>query len=375
MKKIIFVPFIGAFGGVERLILSLAKHLHENGVSYTLLCFKDTIHLADYADWPVEIVQLNPPRNSIVEGWYLNRYLRLACGDVASSVLVFDLNGAFYAGMFSPSGYTLHLTDPPSLLATDISKNAPSVSEGTFFSIRGLWAEAVHRLNRHGVRKAKQVIVMTHVIKNEIKERYGIDARIVRPGIQVTSEPRNAMFDEKNFHFLSVSRLEENKRIDWIIKSLHHMECSSPPLSERINWILDVVGSGSKEQDLKLLVDDLGLNGRIVFHGRVSDEKLDLLYEEANIFLMPAVQGYGLPALESLSKGVPVVMHLDSGVSEILDGSSWVSMISDNECRLDMNIEALIQRLLNNELIIPYLPSIPTDGGWSEEICSIWNEI
>ena len=33
---------------------------------------------------------------------------------------------------------------------------------------------------------------------------------------------------------------------------------------------------------------------------------------------MPAVQGYGIPAIESLQRGIPVLLHRESGVSDIL---------------------------------------------------------
>jgi len=374
MTKMIFVPFIDAFGGVERLVVSLAKYLHENGEACEIVCFRDSISLSGYTDFPMKVVQLTVPRNSLKEGWAIKKHFKKHCRFAMDSVLVFDLNGAFYAGLFSPGGYTLHLTDPPSLLPTDISKFAPSVMGSDLFSIRGIKAEIVHQFNKRGVRKARNVIAMTKVIHGELRHRYSVDARVIRPGIQVSRALRNAEYRKDDFRFLSVSRLEENKRLDWIIHALYHLESSAKPLSHRIDWRLDLVGGGPKEEELKSLVERLGMNERVLFHGRVSDEKLESLYTNASMFLMPAIQGYGLPALEALARRVPVVLHRDSGVSEILEGSPWVSVMSDDEGALEKSIELIISRLMDGDMRASSLPEIPTDSGWSEKICRVWDE-
>ena len=112
-ERIIFVPFIHAFGGVERLVLALSRFLHEHGIPHTVLCFNQTIDFAGYADWPINVQELTHRRSPVSEGLALNRYLRAshACG--SPPPLLFDLKGAFYAGMIPTLDYHLHLTDPP----------------------------------------------------------------------------------------------------------------------------------------------------------------------------------------------------------------------------------------------------------------------
>lgn len=74
-ERIIFVPFIHAFAGVERLILGLSRFLHENGATHTVVCFSQTIDFASYAKWPLTVHELGPMRNPVAEGWALHRYL------------------------------------------------------------------------------------------------------------------------------------------------------------------------------------------------------------------------------------------------------------------------------------------------------------
>ncbi|MBL7040623.1 MAG: glycosyltransferase [Pirellulaceae bacterium] len=373
----IFVPFLTAFGGVERLVLSLSKFLHENRSPHRVCCFCDAIDLASYADWPLKVEAIRAPRNPLREAWALNRLLRENRSSSGPPVLIFDLNGAFYAGLFAPAGYCLHLTDPPSLLPTDLSKWAWSSRKADVFPLeradvsvgRKLWAEAVHRINRRGVRKAATVIAMTHAIKVELECLYGVEANVIRPGVRTDSwQPARQVAANEPMRLLSVSRLESNKRLDWILDALSASESASAPFGGTVSWELDIVGSGTQEEPLKRLAHELGVSARTHFHGRVSDADLDAIYRRASIFLMPARQGYGLPALESLGRGLPVILNKDSGVSEILEGTPWAEICDGGSASLQRAILSMNARILGSEITPQTLPKVPTEAEWAQSI-------
>src|SRR5918997_6278351 len=122
---------------------------------------------------------------------------------------------------------------------------------------------------------------------------------------------------------------------------------------------------------MKRLAHRLGLSDHTVFYGHVSDEKLEEIYSRANVFVMPAVQGDGLPALEALIRGVPVVMHAQSGVSEVLQGTPWVELIHGGNEDLTQGLDAMIKRLLNEDLSKCPLPAFPTASDWAENVCRL----
>src|SRR5262249_61359922 len=140
---------------------------------------------------PIEICALEPARNPIAEAWALFRYFGHRDNAGIQAPLFFDLKGAFYAGLFPCGKFHLHLTDPPSLLPSDVSKRALSIrnrfpsaqadDHGWHAALRG---EAVHWVNKRGVRRARSVIAMTRTIADEIESLYSISASVVRPGIQ-----------------------------------------------------------------------------------------------------------------------------------------------------------------------------------------------
>ncbi len=379
-ERIIFVPFIHAFGGVERLVLALSRFLHQHDIPHIVLCFNQTIDFAGYADWPMTVQQLAHRRAPVSEGLALNRYLLTAHAGGSPPPLLFDLKGAFYAGMIPALDYHLHLTDPPSLLPSEVSKFAFSLRQtypsskneacsGIFTMMRG---EVVHRINRRGARRARSVIVMTHAIADELSRIYAVEPKIVRPGVRVLPSspltPELAVDRVDNFRMLSVCRLEPNKRLDWILNTLGDLESSTPPLSKKIDWSIDLVGDGSQRELLQNLAAHRGIAERVVFHGKISDERVEKLFADARLFLMPAAQGYGLPALEALARGVPVVLHRESGVSEILRGTPWAEIIEESSDGLALVINTMVNRLRSDELKKIPMPAFPDETDWARQI-------
>lgn len=376
VERIIFLPFVDAFGGVERLVLDLVRFLENSGASPTIACFRRTINLQTYADFPIRTEQLSPSRNSFSEARALARYLG-SKRSAGGTPLLFDLKSAFYSGVVSPGPFSLHLTDPPSLLPADVSKRAPSarkrVSEFENLPPAGLvgksHAEVVHRLNRRGVRRAQRVIVMTGKIREELKQLYGVDATIIRPGVaalnsSVSPVPTSKL---KPLRMLSVSRLEPGKRIDWILRALSELDASGSLI--RGAWVLEVAGQGPQAEALKDLTRELGLLDHVFFLGHVSEEELAKAYARANLFLMPAVQGYGLPALEALQRGLPTIVHQDSGVSEILGSNPWVCVIGGDNGSLARAIGTMAEQIAGTaNLAAATKPHIPTADEWARQV-------
>ena len=163
-------------------------------------------------------------------------------------------------------------------------------------------------------------------------------------------------------------RFPETKVIK-TLNALAALESSASPLSEKIDWVLDIVGDGSQREELQHLAGRLRIAQRVVFHGRISDARVEDVFASANLFLMPAVQGYGLPALEALARGVPVVLHKESGVSEILKENLWVEIIEEDTDDLASAIDTMVDRIMSGELEQSPKPQFPTETGWAHDIC------
>jgi glycosyltransferase involved in cell wall biosynthesis len=170
---------------------------------------------------------------------------------------------------------------------------------------------------------------------------------------------------------LSVCRVEANKRIDWILRALADLERTAPSLSSRVNWRVDLAGKGPLIPQLTELAASLGIAGRVHFHGFVPDSELQTLYDEAHLFLMPAVQGYGIPAIESLQRGIPVLLHRESGVSDILLETPWATVLTGGEDQMPAALSAAIDGVLTGRHHAVPPPSLPTEDGWAEQVARL----
>jgi D-inositol-3-phosphate glycosyltransferase len=116
---------------------------------------------------------------------------------------------------------------------------------------------------------------------------------------------------------LFVGRIEALKGIDVLIRAAAQLEG---------RFQLVVVGGDEKDagrrSDLETLATELGVRGKVVFLDAVPHEDLPLVYNAADICVMPSYyESFGLVALEAMACGVPVVASRVGGLKEtVQDG-------------------------------------------------------
>jgi glycosyltransferase involved in cell wall biosynthesis len=239
-----------------------------------------------------------------------------------------------------------------------------------------------NRIVAHGLRSGGNTIVTSEYLRAECRRDFGIEAHIARMGGLATAQPASlfrmrAVQPGSTLNMLSVCRIESNKRIDWILHTLADLENATPSLRSRLpagsDWRLDLAGKGPLIEPLKQLAEQLGIADRVHFHGFVSDEDLQQLYDQAHLFLMPAVQGYGIPAIESLQRGIPVVLHRESGVSDILLETPWATVLSSGPESMSAALSIAIEGVLEGRHHTIPLPHLPTEDEWAAEVARLCN--
>lgn len=77
------------------------------------------------------------------------------------------------------------------------------------------------------------------------------------------------------------------------------------------------------EARLRDRVEELGLDDDVRFLGWVSTEMLEGLYAAAAVFVFPSlVEGFGLPVLEAMARGVPVACSGRGAMAEVAGGAA-----------------------------------------------------
>ena len=350
---------IDQFGGAERSVVALSRWLYQQGRPSHVVVYHNRCNLAEHATHPLEVVELRPgpgPRSKIAA---LRRYFRQ---HPTPKPLLSGYQPALHATLAAMRGFHVLMHDTPSLFGDQHARSAKAK----------LRIAVSNRIIGHGLRTGGNTIVTSEYLRSECRKDFNVEAKIARMGglSPASSAPRIRPV-EQQLRMFSVCRIEANKRIDWILRSLAELEQAETPLSTRIDWRLDLAGSGSLIPSLQSMAQTLGIGNRIHFHGFVSDKDLEQFYASTHLFLMPAVQGYGIPAIESLQRGIPVLLHRESGVSDILLNTPWATVMTGGEDHMTPALRLAIDAILEGKHHTIAQPHLPTEDEWAEQVATL----
>lgn len=155
---------------------------------------------------------------------------------------------------------------------------------------------------------------------------------------------RNKYLGDKKFLLCTVSRLEKEKNIKFILEGLARFK------SRRGDCFrLLLIGDGSQMDELKFEVDRLGLTDNIIFTGCIEHYLLRNYYHASDLFVFASrSETQGIVLLEAMAAGLPVVAVKASGVNDVvIDG--WNGYITELdleewEGKLEIILEDKLQR-------------------------------
>ncbi len=360
-SRAIVLTEIEAMGGAERSVLALARWLEQHELPCHVVTYIDHIGLAKQPDFELKVVELKPVMRATRKIAALRRYFRTQ--RTAPKPLMSGYQPALHATLAGVRGFHCLMHDTPSLF-----------EDATQLNLKRRFARRVFdTVTGYGLRSGGRTLVTSEYLRGECSREFNVRAEIARMGGLTHSNIFRLRPITTELRMMSVSRIESNKRIDWILRALAALEHEPPPLSTRIEWRLDIVGKGSALEAMRQLAASLGIERRVRFHGFVSDDELARLYDTAHVFLMPALQGYGIPAIEALSRGIPVVLHAQSGVSDILRRTPWAFVIDgDEQSMLPAMRRAIDDAISGAHLSIP-LPHLPTEEEWAARVARLCN--
>nr|WP_319374968.1 glycosyltransferase family 4 protein [uncultured Methanobacterium sp.] len=190
---------------------------------------------------------------------------------------------------------------------------------------------------------------------------FGVDTDFFRP--------LDVYKDENIFQILSVGYLIERKGFEYLIRAMPHV------LTEHENARLKIVGSGPLESKLKSLIYELDLGDQVEIVKNVSDEKLLMMYNSADLFVLPSIvdsqgntEGLGVVLLEAMACGVPVIGSDVGGISDIIENKENGLLVEEKLIgNLSKSISLLIiDNELRNNLTINGQIMIKTKFSWKK---------
>ena len=130
-----------------------------------------------------------------------------------------------------------------------------------------------------------------------------------------TYDDINALISQKKPNsLLWVGRFIECKHIELAIETAKYLKDNG------LDFTLDIIGSGSDEQEIRQSISNLGLEGYIKLLGSMSPEKVREYMEQSEIFLFTSDRrdGWGAVLNEAMNSACAVVSDINIGATPFL---------------------------------------------------------
>jgi glycosyltransferase involved in cell wall biosynthesis len=156
------------------------------------------------------------------------------------------------------------------------------------------------------------IITVSEFTKRSVKNVLKKDVKFViaPPGLNISGLGKDCTRKPENdeIRLLFVGYLDSRKGIDTLVAAYEIL--AKKKGMDRL--VLHVVGDTHRNEvlyrKLKNNAERIGLDKRIIFHGRVSDQELENFYMSSDIFVFPSYwEGFGMVLAEAMSYGLPIV--------------------------------------------------------------------
>jgi len=215
---------------------------------------------------------------------------------------------------------------------------------------QGVRSVGVRLLVPVAVRAAQLVLVPSLATKRDLERLLGVAAsriEVVPWGVRKPTDPAPEEVERVRLTHrlgeapvvLALSARRPHKNISGLLRGL-----AAIPEEERPILVLPGYHTWH-ERELVGEATALGISSSVRFLGWVDQEELEALWRSATCFVHPAFyEGFGLPVLEAMARGVPVACANASSLPEVAGDAALLFDPHDPKA-----IAAAIQRLISDE--------------------------
>ena len=160
----------------------------------------------------------------------------------------------------------------------------------------------IHRVDKHLFNKMQRRYVISATVQARLRRFGGIQSDVLYP----PPPKRDYRHESYGNYLFGVSQLSPLKRFDLVLRAL------AEPVAAGIRVV--IAGEGAEMQRLNDLAVQLGIEDRVKFAGRLSDqEMIDHFARCRAVVFPPFHEDYGFVTVEAFMCGKPVITCTDSG--------------------------------------------------------------
>lgn len=190
--------------------------------------------------------------------------------------------------------------------------------------------EILSILRIYFIRNATNTYTLSSQVQWEIDKIYGIKPKLLRAGFSdVTFEERKKISVTKQksnkLKFVMLSRLVKKKRIDLAIEAFAKLN---------IDAELMIMGGGEEFEKLKILINKLNLNDKIILTGRVSDTELEYNLANSDVFINMDIGDFDITVVEAMSFGLYILVSTDFVIDEDFKAYRSIESVLPNSQQL-----------------------------------------
>jgi len=187
----------------------------------------------------------------------------------------------------------------------------------------------IRQLLKLALRHADSITANSSHTKNEIARLTGFSSENIPYGATVEFKSGQKPLSKKKTKILFSGRHIQRKGVDYLISAL-------PQILEKHDVELNITGDGDRTDEWKRLSNELCLLNKVNFLGFVSNEELSELYQECDIYCLPAIyddkndtEGLGVVLIEALLHARPVVASRVGGIVDVIKDSKTGVLVEE----------------------------------------------
>jgi|Wag4MinimDraft_8_1082659.scaffolds.fasta_scaffold00154_4 glycosyltransferase involved in cell wall biosynthesis len=152
----------------------------------------------------------------------------------------------------------------------------------------------------------------------------------------------------KNFkkEILFIGSIEPRKGLEYLIRAIANLSSKKTHKNIKVNIVGEYNSNSDYYNKLLELVDEFNLDKVVIFHGRLSNEKVNILKRKSLFFVFPSLyEGFGMVMAESMLYGLPVIAFNNSAIPYLVE-DNYNGLLVKNKDIDDLSKK--IKLLLNN---------------------------